>query len=124
MGLADSMPEQSFAMQQFLGGRKQNQGGLGQLGDLASQFLGGGSSHNNQGSSGGGGASGIVGALAGQLLGGGKKHDTPQNYTGSQNNPQQTHGGLMGSLEGMFGGHSSGSVRRNTSGNKTETDFD
>jgi hypothetical protein len=103
---------QSFAMNQLLGGgKKQNQGGLGQLGGLASQFLGGGSSHSNQGHSSGGGsaASGIVGALAGQLLGGGKKQDhQPQNYTGSQNQQQSQGGGLMGSLGGMFGGHSAG----------------
>jgi hypothetical protein len=100
-------------MQQLLGGKKQNQGGLGNLGGLASQFLGSGSSHNTQSSGGGSAASGIVGALAGQLLGGGKKHDQQQSYAGSQNTQQQSQGGLMGSLGGMFGGHSgagSGSV--------------
>ena len=97
-------------MQQLLGGKKQNQGGLGQLSGLANQFLSGGSSHNNQSSSGGSGTSGIVGALAGQLLGGGKKHDQQNSYTGSQNTQQHGQGGLMGTLGGMFGGHSSGSV--------------
>lgn len=96
-------------MQQLLGGgKKQNQGGLGNLGELASQFLSSGSSHNNQSNAAGSGTSGIVGALAGQLLGGGKKHDQQQSYTGSQNTQQQSQGGLMGSLGGMFGGHSSG----------------
>jgi hypothetical protein len=75
---------------------------------LAGQFLGGGSSHNQSTHS---NNSGIVGALAGQLLGGGKKPEQPQNYSGGQSN-QQSHGsaGLMGSLGGMFGGHSSSSV--------------
>lgn len=98
-------------MQQLLGGgqkQNQNQGGLGNLGALASQFLNSGSSHNNQGSAGGSAASGIVGALAGQLLGGGKKHDQQQSYTGSQNTQQQSQGGLMGSLGSMIGGHASG----------------
>jgi hypothetical protein len=74
---------------------------------LAGQFLGGGSSHNQSTHS---SNSGIVGALAGQLLGGGKKPEQPQNYSGGQSN-QQSHGpGLMGSLGGMFGGHSTSSV--------------
>ena len=99
-------------MQQLLGGKKQNQGGLGQLSGLASQFLSSGSSHSNQSTSGGSGASGIVGALAGQLLGGGKKHEAPQSYSGGQNTQQQSHGGgFMGNLGSMFSGHNSGSVR-------------
>jgi hypothetical protein len=96
-------------MQQLLGGKKQNQGGLGQL---ASQFLSSGSSHINQSSGGGSAASGIVGALAGQLLGVGKKQDQ-QSYARPQNTQQQSQGGLLGNLSGLFSGHtgsSSGSV--------------
>lgn len=92
-------------MNQLLGGnKKQNQGGLGQLSGLATQFLGGGHS-NQQPNHSNSGAAGIVGALAGNLLGGGKKPQQ-QNYSGAQNNHQQSGGGgLMGSLGGIFGGH-------------------
>jgi hypothetical protein len=95
-------------MNQLLGGgKKPNSQGSGGLGALAGQFLGGGSSHNQSSHSSSSGG-GLVGVLAGQLLGGGKKPEQQQSYSGGQSN-QQGHG-MMSTLGGMFGGHSSSSV--------------
>lgn len=99
----------SFAMNQLLNNKKQsNQSSSGVMG-LASQFLGGNSHNQTSGHSSSSGTSGIVGALAGSLLGGKKQNHQQTNYSGAQTQQGQGSSGLMGSLGGMFGGHSGGS---------------
>jgi hypothetical protein len=100
-------------MQQLMGGKKQDQGGLAAL---ASQFLGGGSNHNQSSGSGsgsGGGTGSLVSALAGSLLGGKKpsQQQQQQDYSGSHNTQHSQGGGFMQNLGTMFGGHQSSSVR-------------
>lgn len=128
-----------FAMNQLLkGGKKPNENnGLGGLGVLAGQLLGGGGSSghgsSNHGSAGiasslvtgflgGGGNSshgsgnnapaGIAGSLVTGLLGGGKKPEK-QGHSNSNSQPQSGHSGLMSTVGSLLGGKTSNSQGNN-----------
>ncbi|KAG6042233.1 hypothetical protein E4U41_002576 [Claviceps citrina] len=103
----------TMAMNAILGGKKQSSG-VGALGGLASQFLGGGSGGGHSGGSGGG--NGLAGQLAGKLASNlfspSEKPAPPQNYHGSHNsNKPSQQGGIAGAVFGgvaqMFGGKES-----------------
>lgn len=111
---------QSMAMNALLGGGKHGQSsggnssnhGSNPLGDLASQFLGGGHGSGSGGSHGNkpSGAGKLVGQLASNLLSPSSKPSPPQNYHGGNTSGQssQNHGGIAGAVMGgvanMFGG--------------------
>jgi hypothetical protein len=116
-------------MNALLGGKNSGHGGssgghgsspLGNLGGLASQFLGGG--HGGSGGGSGGnkpsGAGKLVGQLASSFMHSAsqEKPPAPQSYHGgsNQNSQQQHQGGLAGQLMGgvatMFGGKPGNSV--------------
>lgn len=122
-----------MAMNALLGGGKNTSHGsssnnssnpLGNLGSLASQFLGGGSHGSGGSSSSGAGKNSSAGKLVGQLASSfmgsatatSEKPPPPQNYHGGQSSSGSQHqqGGLAGAVMGgvahMFGGKPSSGV--------------